>query len=165
MYGSYATLLLHQDDGYLYLFGQVPNGLALARVPKGSVTDKSSYSYYSPLSSTYLATVPSNTSSLNVLPPGDTGSGDIFYSQHHGTYLHFYLSDLDSVFRVRYSLDGSLTKWSKDQVVYRSTAGTFMNYAGHAFPGYDPSGKTLVFGWTYLDGKGYQNRMAKIVWA
>ena len=44
--------------------------------------------------------------------------------------------------------------------LYETAQGpTVFNYCGHAYPGYDASGKTLVLSWTY---EGEYTRMAKV---
>ena len=59
----------------------------------------------------------------------------------------------DSKFFIRYSVNGQVTgPWSDPQTLYQTIPGTQINYAGHAYPSYDPSGKTLLLTWTY-EGK------------
>ena len=95
--------------------------------------------------------------------PDVYSSGDIFYSPYLGTYLAVYfLGIADSTFRYRYVLPDeqgavSLTgKWSDDHILYDSSqvknGGYGFNYAGHAYPAYDPTGKTLVLSCTSSDG-------------
>lgn len=173
LFGSYTILKLDKDDGHLYLFGGLSRGgLSLARVAYNDIATISAYTYYNPTTSTWTSTLPSRSdSTYNVFAscpdyhPGESfGSGEIFYSAHHGTYLHVYMSDFDSTFRVRKSLDGTLWNWSDNKVIYTAAAGTFVCYAGHAFPGYDATGQTLMIGWTYTN-EVYYNRLAKVEWA
>lgn len=98
--------------------------------------------------------------------PNVYSSGDIFFSPYLGTFLAVYfLSTADSTFRYRYALPDERTgrisltgKWSEDFVLYDSSAvkakegGYGFNYAGHAYPHYDPSGETLVLSCTSSDG-------------
>ena len=95
--------------------------------------------------------------------PNVYSSGDIFFSPYLGTYLAVYfLGIADSTFRYRYALpdaNGQVSlvgKWSEDYVLYDSSevknGGYGFNYAGHAYPHYDPSGKTLILSCTSSDG-------------
>ena len=168
-YGSYAALRLHDDDGNIYLFAELTSGgLAMARVPIASVATLSTYSYYLPATKAWSSALPNDDPSLNILPDNkNTGSGTMFWSTTHQTYVLVYLSDLDSTFRFRYSLDGTLTNWSANTKIYTAEAGRFFCYGGQAFPGFLGTDATeLLLGWTYLpDGGGYKNRLAKLEWA
>lgn len=98
--------------------------------------------------------------------PGVYSSGDIFFSPYLGTYLAVYfLATADSTFRYRYVMPNpetghiSLTgPWSDEFVLYDTSAvkaksgGYGFNYAGHAYPHYDPTGRTLVLSCTSSDG-------------
>lgn len=92
-------------------------------------------------------------------------SGDIFFSPYLGTYLAvFFLGIADSTFRYRYALpdeNGNVSvtgKWSEGFVLHDSSAvkapsgGCGFNYAGHAYPHYDPTGETLILSCTSSDG-------------
>lgn len=95
--------------------------------------------------------------------PNVYSSGDIFWSPLFGTYVAVYmLSIADSTFRYRYALPDANGKvcltgqWSEDYVLYDSSevknGGYGFNYAGHAYPHYDPSGESVILSCTSSDG-------------
>ena len=43
--------------------------------------------------------------------------------------------------------------------LYETVQGNTFNYAGHAYPGYDQTGKTLLLSWTY---EGEHTKMAQV---
>ena len=92
-------------------------------------------------------------------------SGDIFYSPYLKTWLAVYFDGFpNNIFRMRYSLTGTVTggKWSDGVDLYKTKQGKTFNYAGHAYPGYDKNGKTLVLSWTY---EGQWTKMAKVTFS
>ena len=67
----------------------------------------------------------------------------------------------DSTFYMRYALDGIIEgRWSDEMTLHAPPAGQQFNYAGHAYPSFDPSGKTLLLSWTF---EGNFTRMARVV--
>ena len=97
-------------------------------------------------------------------------SGDVFWSPLHKTFLAVYFQGMpDNTFFIRYSLDGQVTgKWSEPQTLLVTTPSddgegklTPFNYAGHSYPSWDPTGKTLMLSWTF---GSYWIRMARVTW-
>ena len=75
-------------------------------------------------------------------------------------FIYFDMS-ASNTFYVRYSQNDTVTGiWSDQITLYTTTQSSeIFNYAGHAYPGYDPSGKTVVLSWTYnLE----QTKMARV---
>ena len=93
-------------------------------------------------------------------------SGDIFYNPYLGVWLAIYFDDfVDNIFWLRYSYGDKITTggWSDQIQLYVTTpASGKYNYAGHAYPGYDPTGKTILLSWTY---DGSQTGMAVVTFA
>jgi len=110
--GGFPALKLRDDDGYIYVFGSIPGGLALARVLEIHVVARSQYEHYQLDTASCTSVQPSpKDESINILASaaninrGFDGSGDIFWSERHGTYLMIYMTDLDITLRVRRALD------------------------------------------------------------
>ncbi|KAK4500012.1 hypothetical protein PRZ48_008198 [Zasmidium cellare] len=89
-YGDYGWAI-SPDGKTAYLYGQLSNGTAnqgaaLARVPIGSIEDKSQYSYYN--NGGWSSTAPSITStSARIANAGTMGQGTFYYSSFFSSYL------------------------------------------------------------------------------
>ena len=157
LYGTYAVMAGH-NDGYLYLFarsgaGIGPSAIKVARVPQASLTDKSKYEYWDGAS--WSATQPStaDTKSNIISAGGFMDTGEIFWSNHFGCYVH--VSASYGGFNVAYS-DSLTSGWSQPQSLYeaqipdsiKSGSSSNIIYAGHSYPDWDPSGKSLLLSWT-----------------
>jgi len=161
-YGSFGTAMARYP--MLLMFGNTKNGIKVARVAPESRTDKSQYTYWN--GSAYTSAMPSSSSTSDIIIPGDYSSGTIFLSPYFGTWVFIYFNGYaDSTFRMVYSLSGTvLGPWSTEQVLYKTSVptGQNYNYAGHAYPTWDPTGKTVTLSWTI---NGSTTRMAKVAWA
>lgn len=113
--------------------------------------------------------MPSSTaaSAASIIGGDNWSSGDIFWSKYYNNWLMVnFNSFADSKFYVRWSLDGSLTKWSTAEELYASTPGAGYNYAGHAYPDFDNTGKSLALSYTYqLKGGGYETHVVIVQFA
>ncbi|MCJ1383282.1 hypothetical protein MMC17_006395 [Xylographa soralifera] len=189
-YGNWGSTI--SASGKLLLLAASGGGLKVARVDPDSATDltkvsppsaptplttltpSSQYEYYhGPTTHTWSATPPeSNSTAANLFTVGawfgGSGSGDVFWSLPHRTYLCVYFNGLpDNTFYVRYALAGRVAgRWSDEQVLYVTAPapndpGDPFNYAGHANPTWDPSGRTLALSWSY---GGAWTQVAVVSW-
>ncbi|KAK3056483.1 hypothetical protein LTS18_011682 [Coniosporium uncinatum] len=133
--------------------------MKVARVAEASIGDRSKYAYWN--GTQWVAKPPaaanqvSNIFDYNVGGYGP-GTGDIFWSAYFGTWLAVFFDGLspNGTFRLMYSTNGKITgPWSTYQNLYVtrgcSGCGVSYNYASHAYPGVDRTGKTLLLGWTF----------------
>jgi hypothetical protein len=96
--------------------------------------------------------------------------GDLIFSPYHNTYLLvFFDNEADDAVRISYSTTGTITgEWTEPKTVYsppvpsQCTGNGAYNYAMHAHPGLDTTGKTLVVSWSSC--AAYVS-MARIHWA
>ncbi|MCJ1413770.1 hypothetical protein MMC32_000095 [Xylographa parallela] len=169
-YGNWGSTI--GASGKLLLLAASAGGLKVARVDPNEATDLTKYEYYTgPTTHTWTATPPpSNSTAANIFTVGKWfgGSGDVFWSPHHRTFLCVYFNGLpDNTFYVRYALDGWVAgRWSAEQVLYVTAPaphdpGDPFNYAGHANPSWDPSGRTLGLSWSY---GGAWTQVATVSW-
>ncbi|KAB8339042.1 hypothetical protein FH972_021978 [Carpinus fangiana] len=168
LYGG-LSILKGDLDGLLYMFASVSNGVKLARVREDQMTDRSKFEYWD--GKKFQSKMPQkNDPAANVLQfsvgtlAGNVGPdvGDVFWSDFHQTFLMVFMdSSISGQFWVSYSTDGGLTNWSKAEKLWQplpnptwkdecdaSGMGGKWNYAGHAHPHWDPSGKTLLLSWS-----------------
>ncbi len=94
-------------------------------------------------------------------------SGDLFFNPYLNTWIAIYFDDfVDNIFWLRYSKDGMVHtgQWSDQIQLFETTpySSSKYNYAGHAYPGYDTTGKTVLLSWTY---DGSQTAMATVTFA
>lgn len=99
-------------------------------------------------------------------------TGDVWFDPYHGTMMMVFMSKfVDGQFWASYAVDGRLEgPWSAPVVVWTSPVpkeckgdkcGEY-NYQGHAHPGWDPSGRTLLL--SYSSCARFVS-MAKLTWA
>lgn len=171
-YGSFG--LLKGPDGYTYLFAEDTTGLKAARVqslPAAAITKRTLYQYYNAGNWTKQMPAIGDTSSNifnysanyfgTIVGPA---SGEIFFSPYHNTYVIVFMNGfVDGTFLAAYSTTGAITgPWTKEQVIYQPPwPEASWNYAGHAYPGMDPSGSTLTLSYTY--GGNFIN-IVKVTW-
>lgn len=158
-------------DGMVYVFGQVENGVLLARTAPSGIADRSSYTYWD--GSEWSSGMLPNTSTSYFL---DTAvmDLDVFFSPYHGTFIAVYLTpDADNTFYFRYldpytritpTPNGGIgdyaenlvtANWSDPQVLYAAKAPCqqFI-YAGAVHAGYfgaddvTNGGHKLLLSWT-----------------
>ena len=157
LYGTYAVMA-GPTDNYLYLFarnagsGAGPSSLKVARVPQPAVTDKTQYQYWD--GATWSAAQPavSDTRSDIITSQGFMDTGEIFWSNHFGCFVHVTASYGD--FQIAYS-ESVTGGWSAPQELYKATMPSSLQgsqssliYAGHAYPDWDVTGKSLLLSWT-----------------
>ncbi|KAF2814104.1 uncharacterized protein BDZ99DRAFT_231473 [Mytilinidion resinicola] len=161
-YGSFGTAKAW--NGKLMLFGNTKGGIKIARVDPADRADRTKYEYWD--GSAYTATMPSASSTSDIAVSGVYSSGDFYMSSYYRTWIFIYFNGYaDSTFRMRYSLSGKVYgPYSDEQVLYKTSvpSGQNYNYAGHAYPSWDASGKTVTLSWTI---SGTTTKMAKVSWA
>ncbi|MCJ1241857.1 hypothetical protein MMC14_009863 [Varicellaria rhodocarpa] len=172
IYGGFSAAVSN-IDGNILLFAAAGNGVKVARVAPTEYTDRTQYTYWtgtnwsqtppsadSTTANIFSVPVCSLSGDCNYFSAGGS-SGDIFYSPYFKTWLAVYFDGFpDNTFRFRYSLDGQVTgAWSDQMDLYETVQGNTFNYAGHAYPGYDQTGKTLLLSWTY---EGEHTKMAQV---
>ena len=163
-------------DGMLYLFGQVDNGILVARTNPLGITDRSTYSYWD--GNAWSATMlPADaTSYLLDQPVMDL---DIFYSPYHGTFIMVYLTPYaDNTFYFRYLVSKTAiippyaggtvdyvenivkNQWSSEQVLYKAAAPPMAYiYSGGVHAGYfgnddiTNGGSKMLLSWTEHTGQ------------
>ena len=158
LFGTYSVMAGHGDN-YLYLFGRNsgsgigPSSLKVARVPQNAdFNDKSKFQFWD--GANWAATAPavSDTKSNIITSSGFMDTGEIFWSNHFNCYVH--VSASYGTFQIQYS-DNFLSGWSEPQQLYKAEApqsiasgGDSMIYAGHSYPDWDTTGKSLLLSWT-----------------
>ena len=172
-YGNFG--LTKGMDGYTYLFANDATGLKAARVPSSpasAIYSRSNYQYYNGVS--WTSSIPTTGAAANFFSftydffgtQIGPGSGEIFWSSYHNTYLLIFMdSSVSALFRVSYSLTGQILGPYTDPVNLYQTGrigpNQSISYGGHSYPGMDPSGNTLALSYTY---NGNYINMAKITW-
>ncbi|KAI9852650.1 MAG: hypothetical protein M1838_006107 [Thelocarpon superellum] len=176
---SYGPSGVGGNDGKVYLFGTTTDGLLLARVAAGSVTDRNSYEYWTGFG--WSPGMQANNSEAHFVSGAFT-SGDIFYSPAHLTFIFVFLNPYaDNTFYFQYLLADhallppsapggdptsdiaeNLVKygWSEPQVLYKAPAGPtgMYIYAGGVHQGYfdeddiTNGGKRVLLSWTVPTG-------------
>jgi hypothetical protein len=179
-YGSLA--LSAAIDGYLYLFGGDNTGVKIARTPDTptSIADRNQYEYYNAMTATWQAQEPLalndaagniiswNSTTLTGAPTGPN-IGDLWYDPYHQTTVMTWGDGgIDGTFWFTYAINNDLTgPWSDPVAIYTPPSPTECsdggwNYQGHAHPGWDASGETLLISWSSC---AQYVTMAVIEWA
>ncbi|ERF68911.1 hypothetical protein EPUS_08071 [Endocarpon pusillum Z07020] len=169
-------------DGKVYLFGQAPQGVLVARTDPSKVADKDSFEYWAGSTWTSGQLPPTATSFLIEHPIMDF---DLFYSPYHKTFIMVYLTPHgDNTFYYRslqaphpiipayttpnadipdydYVSEILLHPWSEEQTLYKAAippSGNFI-YAGGVHAGYfgdediTKGGKKMLISWTEQTGE------------
>jgi len=178
-YGSFS--MVAGIDGYLYLFGADLSGVKLARTPDTptSIADRNQYDYYNSASGGWqkqpLAKGNANGNILNWSTDFfgkklGIFSGDIWFDPYHQTTMMVFMdSGVDGQFWFSYATNNNLagpwttpvSLWTPDVPAACKNQSTPWNYAGHAHPGWDASGKTLLL--SYSSCTQYVS-FAKLTW-
>ncbi|MCJ1313584.1 hypothetical protein MMC25_007263 [Agyrium rufum] len=148
----------------LNFFAKDSTGIKVAQVLPRNYADRSKYTYWT--GSSWSPTPPARDDTSANIINGTFFSGDFFYSQYYQAFLFVYYGDSNDptmggvvdTFFIRYALgDGVKSAWS-DQIRFcGTTQGTEYNYAGHAYPSFDPSGKTLLLSYSYNGAYNHQS--------
>jgi hypothetical protein len=154
-YGTFGLVV--GMAGYVYLLGSDLTGVKLARVAdagNATIADRNQYEYYNSATGAWQPqhALTLNDAAGNILdwnytdPAGKTvgpNVGDVWYDAYHQTMVMLYLS-----YAMNNSIEGP---WSKPVAVWTPPVleqcggnAASWNYQGHAHPGWDPSGKTLL---------------------
>lgn len=154
-YGTFSSFV--GIDGYLYLFGNIDatahaNGLKMARVPSGSPFDRGQYQYWN--GAAWSRTMPARDdggtaniwnqswTDLNGNTHGPP-TGDVFYNAYYGVYMIIYqLVGIDARVYMVYS-SNIAGGWSQPVVLLETPEVSNYNYAIHAYPNYDTSGRVI----------------------
>lgn len=173
LYGSFSTyrsqgLKGEPTDDNIYLFSTSPDGIKVAKVNGTQVYLRQGYRYWN--GKAWSAKQPEkedqsasliNWSYVNIFD-GSThgpGSGEVFWSTYFQTFIVVFQSDgINSDFFISYSTSQMITgPYTVPQWIF--TPGTnemceiyspnwTLNYAGHAYPGFDRTGKSLLLSWS-----------------
>lgn len=163
-YGSFASYAA--IDGYLYLAGSDITGIKLARVPAepGSMADRNQYDYYNNATGVWQPNEPLtlNNPTGNIITRSTVGLagqqlganvGDMWYDNYHETTVMIWGDQgIDGNFWFSYAINNNMEgEWSKPVNIWTPPvpAGCdktteAWNYQGHAHPGWDTTGKTLL---------------------
>ncbi|KAI9822028.1 MAG: hypothetical protein M1832_003200 [Thelocarpon impressellum] len=177
---SYGPSGVGGNDGRVYIFGNTPKGLLLARVDVANIAKRHSYEYWTGGAWSPGMQAPDSPAHF---VKGAFMDGDIFYSPAHLTFIFVFLNPFaDNTFYFSYleadhailppSVPGAdpnsdyaenLVKfgWSDPQVLYKATAGPtgMYIYAGGVHQGYfddddiTNGGKKMLLSWTAPTGK------------
>lgn len=181
-YGTFA--LVAGIDGYLYLLGSDLTGVKLARVPNAgntTIADRNQYEYYNSSSGDWQLQQPLtlNDATGNILTwsytdlAGQTigpNVGDIWYDPYHETTMMVWGDTwVDGTFWFSYATTNNLEgPWSTPVAIWTppvpeqcSSSSYDWNYQGHAHPGWDTTGKTLLI--SYASCAAYVS-FALITW-
>ncbi|CAK7224309.1 hypothetical protein SBRCBS47491_005505 [Sporothrix bragantina] len=170
MFGSfcvvYPELMPDGGDGYLYLFGRVSeaknpksNGLKLARVRRQGFADRSQFEFWD--GQRFGPKMPelNDGGAANVFNYSQEafgkwygpGSGDIWWSATHGSYIMLFQNGAAAIDNSIYlSHSTSLTGgWSKPKCIYKIPRfEDGYSYCFHAYPNMDPTGRVVPITWT-----------------
>lgn len=180
-YGTFA--LQAEIDGYLYLYGSDKTGIKMARTPDtpGSIADRNQYSYYNSATGSWQSTpLTLNSATGNIITWSSTdlkgnkigpNVGDIWFDNYHLTTVMMWGDQgIDGTFWFSYATTNNLEgPWSTPLAIYTppalsqcASSSEAYNYQGHAHPGWDTTGKTLLI--SFASCAEYVS-MAKITWA
>lgn len=164
-YGTFG--LVAGIDGYLYLLGADLTGVKMARVPNAgnsAIADRNQYEYYNSKTLQWQPQQPLtlNDATGNIIawnytdPAGQTISpnvGDIWYDPYHETMMMVWGDTwVDGTFWFSYATTNNLEgPWSTPVAIWSppvpeqcSSTSTAWNYQGHAHPGWDSTGRTVL---------------------
>ncbi|GAW25201.1 hypothetical protein SAMD00023353_0204090 [Rosellinia necatrix] len=142
-YGAYGSVV---KDGTAYLFGQPSNHvIALAKVPVGSIEDKSKYQYW--VNGQWTSSMPAlNAANINIPNVSAGGQGTYFYSNYWKKWVwigqagisvsaDFYITTADSI----------TGPWESSAHFYQGQTGSYPlgAYTLQAHPGLHPSGTNV----------------------
>jgi hypothetical protein len=182
-YGNFG--LLAELDGYLYLWGADVTGIKMARTPNtpSSIADRNQYSYYNSATGAWQSQqqpLEKNNANGNIITWSSTdlagnpigpSSGDVWFDNYHKTTIMVWSDGgIDGTFWFSYAINNNLEgPWSTPVAIWTSPVpsecqGTSdaWNYQGHAHPGWDTTGKTLLI--SYSSCASYVS-FARITWA
>lgn len=173
LYGSFATykstgLTGEPTDKYIYFFSTSDNGIKVAKVAPRSKLVRENYQYWN--GNSWSSTQPQvadesanliSWSYVNYINNGTygPGTGDVFWSTYFNTYIVAFQGDgIDSSFYISYSETQSITgPYTEPELLFSTPANAEcaiyspnwdLNYAGHAYPAWDPTGQTLLLSWS-----------------
>ncbi|KAF2664414.1 hypothetical protein BT63DRAFT_429895 [Microthyrium microscopicum] len=165
-WGTYGLVRARDGTNDIFLLAAPANafGVKLARVPEASIADRTKYLFWN--GNNWTAAPPAATDASSNIFSFTTsgygvGTGDIFWSTYYNTWLAVFASGFapDGTFRLMYSTNGNIAgPWSATAQDIYVTKGcptsngnclVGYNYATHAYPDVDSTGKTLLLGWTY----------------
>ncbi|KAH6724457.1 hypothetical protein BKA61DRAFT_687688 [Leptodontidium sp. MPI-SDFR-AT-0119] len=177
-YGQFGLARARDGSNDIFLFAAPDQsfGLKVARVDEADIADKTKYTFWD--GKTWAKNPPGALdTSANIFQYNQDGfgpgTGDIFWNEHLNTWIAVFNDELvgNSIFRLMYSTTGWIVgPWSTQPIdAYKSFScadnqggdhcSVSYNYGTHAYPNIDPSGKTLLLGWTY---DGHQTMFATI---
>lgn len=157
-YGDVAAYRDPNSD-YIYAWGGAPTTVTswpdnqyvyLARVKASGAFDLSQYEYFWGPSEGWKTNIPLSTFTSETAVHWATGQGQVVWSAYHKTYYFVNVENGGNCVYIRTAakLEGPWTPMKEVYCHAALKAGDMM-YAGIAQPHLDPSGKTLVVGYTF----------------
>ncbi|KAL9074821.1 MAG: hypothetical protein Q9157_004233 [Trypethelium eluteriae] len=164
LWGSFGGVYSELEG--ILLFANTDAGMKVAKVPPLLYADLSQYTYWT--GSEWSSMAPNLNDTASAFIPGlNPTSGDIFWSNYYRTWIFVYMA-LTNVFYYRYSLNGGINSiigpWSDEFELYDTSIQTWTNgetydYAGHAYSGYDPTGRSIMLSWSHGLNDEYMARV------
>lgn len=168
LYGNYGFVVY---DNTAYLYGALSNsaGIAVAKVPVGSIEDKSAYSYFTN-SGGWSTTAPGITDTDAAIPNAGTGGqGTFYYSSYFGSFVWIGAPAIgvnaDFYIATAPSPEGP---WSEPVLFYSGAVGTapLPAYSQQAHPDMSEdagNGKDIYLTYTKVDDV-YSTPLIHVVW-
>ncbi|KAL9097800.1 MAG: hypothetical protein Q9165_000126 [Trypethelium subeluteriae] len=154
LWGSFGSVYSGLEG--ILLFANTDVGMKIAKVPPLFYADLSQVRDI-PYAERFMKSSRLNDTASAFIPGLNPTSGDIFWSNYYRTWIFVYMS-LTNVFYYRYALYGGISSitgpWSDEFELYDTSIQTWTNddtfdYAGHAYSGYDPTGRSIMLSWSH----------------
>ncbi|KAK5636484.1 hypothetical protein RRF57_012196 [Xylaria bambusicola] len=143
-YGAYGSVI---KDGTAYLFGKPSNGIvALAKVPAGSIEDKSQYQYW--INGAWTSGLPGlNDTNVNIPNVSAGGQGTYYFSDFWNKWVWIGQAGISVSADYFITTADSITgPWESSVNFYSGETGTYPlgAYTLQAHPGLNPGGSTAT---------------------
>ncbi|KAI0202522.1 hypothetical protein F4808DRAFT_420401 [Astrocystis sublimbata] len=141
-FGNYGNVI---EDGIAYLFGKTSNGVvALAKVPVGSIENKSQYQYW--VNGAWGSSMPSlDDANINIPNASAGGQGTYYFSEFWKKWVWIGQAGISVSADFFITTADSITgPWESPAQFYSGESGSFYlgAYSLQAHPGLNPNGTT-----------------------
>ena len=170
-FGNYGWVI-HPAGGTAYLYGHSTNGVALARVPLGSIENKSKYQYYYPATKSWSSKAPAySNKDVAITHAGTGGQGTFYYSSYFGSYVWIGSPSIgdNSAFQIT-TAPAPQGPWETPETFYTGPEGTnksdLVAYSQQAHRGLSEAmgnGKDIYLTYTKVD-KFYSTPLVRMQW-